>query len=116
MLDMLNIDINQTLTILFRITLAVLLAFIPGIERELTGKFAGLRTHILVCLGSGSSRGRSKFPPAPPAPEPAPLSCERMFSSSMPSVAFLRSLAAFVASSSPVAISPALDAALSMLE
>lgn len=52
MLDMLNIDINQTLTILFRITLAVLLAFIPGIERELTGKFAGLRTHILVCLGA----------------------------------------------------------------
>ena len=52
MLDMINIDINQTLTILFRITLAVLLAFIPGIERELTGKFAGLRTHILVCLGA----------------------------------------------------------------
>ncbi len=50
MLDM--IDINQTLTILFRITLAVLLAFIPGLERELTGKFAGLRTHILVCLGA----------------------------------------------------------------
>ena len=52
MLDMINIDINQILTILFRITLAVLLAFIPGIERELTGKFAGLRTHILVCLGA----------------------------------------------------------------
>ena len=50
MLDM--IDINQTLTILFRIFLAVVLAFIPGIERELTGKFAGLRTHILVCLGA----------------------------------------------------------------
>jgi len=50
MLEM--IDINQTLTILFRIFLAVILAFIPGIERELTGKFAGLRTHILVCLGA----------------------------------------------------------------
>lgn len=47
-----NIDFNQTLTILFRITLAVVLAFIPGLERELTGKFAGLRTHILVCLGA----------------------------------------------------------------
>lgn len=50
MLDM--IDINETLVILFRITLAAILAFIPGIERELTGKFAGLRTHILVCLGA----------------------------------------------------------------
>lgn len=47
-----NIDLNQTLTIIFRITLAVILAFIPGLERELTGKFAGLRTHILVCLGA----------------------------------------------------------------
>ncbi|MBQ8848524.1 MAG: MgtC/SapB family protein [Candidatus Gastranaerophilales bacterium] len=47
-----NFDLNTNLTILFRITLAVLLAFIPGLERELTGKFAGLRTHILVCLGA----------------------------------------------------------------
>lgn len=47
-----TIDLNQNLTILFRISLAVILAFIPGIERELTGKFAGLRTHILVCVGA----------------------------------------------------------------
>jgi len=47
-----NFDLDTNLTILFRITLAVVLAFIPGIERELTGKFAGLRTHILVCLGA----------------------------------------------------------------
>ena len=46
------IDLNQTMTILNRIVLAVVLAFIPGLERELTGKFAGLRTHILVCLGA----------------------------------------------------------------
>ncbi|MBR5304157.1 MAG: MgtC/SapB family protein [Candidatus Gastranaerophilales bacterium] len=51
MLDI-SININETLIILFRIGLAVVLAFIPGIERELTGKFAGLRTHILVCLGA----------------------------------------------------------------
>lgn len=51
MLDVL-INWNETLIILFRIILAVLLACIPGIERELTGKFAGLRTHILVCLGA----------------------------------------------------------------
>ncbi|MBQ8636061.1 MgtC/SapB family protein [bacterium] len=46
------IDLDQNLTIFFRIMLAVALAFIPGIERELTGKFAGLRTHILVCVGA----------------------------------------------------------------
>jgi len=51
MLDV-TINWNETLIILFRISLAVLLACIPGIERELTGKFAGLRTHILVCLGA----------------------------------------------------------------
>lgn len=45
-------SLNTDLIILFRVVLAVLLAFIPGIERELTGKFAGLRTHILVCLGA----------------------------------------------------------------
>lgn len=52
-MEILNeIDLNQNLIILFRISLAVILAFIPGIERELTGKFAGLRTHILVCVGA----------------------------------------------------------------
>lgn len=51
MLDV-SINWNETLIIIFRIILAVLLACIPGIERELTGKFAGLRTHILVCLGA----------------------------------------------------------------
>ncbi|MBQ8476609.1 MAG: MgtC/SapB family protein [Candidatus Gastranaerophilales bacterium] len=40
------------LVIIFRILLAIVLAFIPGMERELTGKFAGLRTHILVCVGA----------------------------------------------------------------
>ncbi|MBQ8476783.1 MgtC/SapB family protein [bacterium] len=45
-------DIQVDLIIIFRILLAILLAFIPGMERELTGKFAGLRTHILVCVGA----------------------------------------------------------------
>ncbi|MBR1616752.1 MgtC/SapB family protein [bacterium] len=49
---MFDVDLNWEMTVLFRITLAILLAFIPGMERELTGKFAGLRTHILVCLGA----------------------------------------------------------------
>ncbi len=47
-----EVEINTNVIILFRIFLAVLLSFIPGIERELTGKFAGLRTHILVSLGA----------------------------------------------------------------
>lgn len=38
--------------ILFRLFMAVLLGFILGLEREMTNKHAGLRTHILVCLGS----------------------------------------------------------------
>ena len=49
---MLENDLNTFLTIFFRVFLAVALAFIPGLERELTGKFAGLRTHIMVCLGA----------------------------------------------------------------
>ena len=35
-----------------RILAAVVLGFLLGLERELTNKYAGLRTHILVCLGS----------------------------------------------------------------
>ncbi len=49
-MEVVEIDVN--VIILFRIILAVILAFIPGIERELTGKFAGLRTHILVSVGA----------------------------------------------------------------
>jgi putative Mg2+ transporter-C (MgtC) family protein len=35
-----------------KISIAILFGFSIGLERELTNKFAGLRTHILVCLGS----------------------------------------------------------------
>ena len=38
--------------IIIRVALSVILGFAIGLERELTSKFAGLRTHILVCLGS----------------------------------------------------------------
>lgn len=37
---------------LLDILLAVILGFAIGFEREITNKWAGLRTHILVCLGS----------------------------------------------------------------
>lgn len=39
-------------TIIFRLVLAVLLGGIIGFERGRAGHPAGLRTHILVCLGS----------------------------------------------------------------
>jgi len=37
---------------IIRILAALLLGFLLGLERELTNKYAGLRTHILVCLGA----------------------------------------------------------------
>jgi len=38
--------------VLTRIAAALFFGFSLGLERELTNKYAGLRTHILVCLGS----------------------------------------------------------------
>lgn len=40
------------ITIVIRLCAAIFLASLFGIERELTGKVAGLRTHILVCSGA----------------------------------------------------------------
>lgn len=40
------------LTIVIRLTSALLLGFAIGLEREMTNKYAGLRTNILVCLGA----------------------------------------------------------------
>lgn len=37
---------------IIRIFAALVLGFLLGLERELTNKYAGLRTHILVCLGA----------------------------------------------------------------
>lgn len=39
-------------TVLINIMASVLFGFGIGLEREVTNKYAGLRTHILVCLGS----------------------------------------------------------------
>lgn len=46
------LDLNFHLLVLTRVTAAILFGFGLGLERELTNKYAGLRTHILVCLGS----------------------------------------------------------------
>ena len=37
---------------MLRILIAVIFGFCIGLERELTNKYAGLRTHILACLGA----------------------------------------------------------------
>lgn len=47
----LNLD-SQTINIITMLIVSALLGAIIGLEREITSKFAGLRTHILVCLGS----------------------------------------------------------------
>lgn len=39
-------------SMIFDIILAIVLGFAIGFEREITNKWAGLRTHMLVCLGS----------------------------------------------------------------
>ena len=38
--------------VVIRLLAALVLGFLLGLERELTNKYAGLRTHILVCLGA----------------------------------------------------------------
>jgi len=45
-------DLNFQMVVFTRIIAAVLFGFGLGLERELTNKYAGLRTHILVCLGA----------------------------------------------------------------
>ena len=45
-----NVIISKTM--LLDILLAIVLGFAIGFEREITNKWAGLRTHMLVCLGS----------------------------------------------------------------
>jgi len=47
-----NIFTSQTIDLFVRVFLAMVLGFVIGFEREITNKYAGLRTHILVCLGA----------------------------------------------------------------
>ena len=39
-------------SIFLRVLSSLLLGFAIGLEREMTNKYAGLRTNILVCLGA----------------------------------------------------------------
>lgn len=45
-------DVKELTRILLRLTLAVFLGGLIGYEREAAGKPAGLRTHMLVAMGS----------------------------------------------------------------
>jgi putative Mg2+ transporter-C (MgtC) family protein len=45
-------DVAQLTRILLRLALAALLGFVLGFEREQKGKAAGVRTHMLVAIGS----------------------------------------------------------------
>lgn len=50
---MINIGLDSmTLELVFRLLASIALGAIVGLERELNRRPAGLRTHILVCMGS----------------------------------------------------------------
>ncbi len=51
-MDLLNTGIVFDFTLAIRLLSALLLSFAIGLEREMTNKYAGLRTNILVCLGA----------------------------------------------------------------
>jgi putative Mg2+ transporter-C (MgtC) family protein len=45
-------DARQTVRIVLRLAVALLAGGVIGLQRETSGKAAGLRTHILVCMGT----------------------------------------------------------------
>ncbi|MEM1547996.1 MAG: MgtC/SapB family protein [Thermoproteota archaeon] len=49
---MTTIDILEVIEPIFNLVLAIIFGAIVGLEREKAHKPAGLRTHMLVCLGS----------------------------------------------------------------
>jgi len=50
--ELLNYFTYNNPEILIKLSLSLVLGLVIGIEREITNKNAGLRTHILICLGS----------------------------------------------------------------
>jgi putative Mg2+ transporter-C (MgtC) family protein len=44
--------VSEELTMVLRLLLSAMLGGIIGYQRERTGKPAGLRTHMLICIGS----------------------------------------------------------------
>lgn len=71
-----NVFASTDFELVSRLLLSVVLGFVIGLERELTNKSAGLRTNILVCVGSclftilsifGFSNALSIYPMGDPA-------------------------------------------------
>lgn len=56
-----EINTLNDMTIILRLILAVLLGGVIGFERGRSGRPAGLRTHILVCLGSAMAIMTNQF-------------------------------------------------------
>ncbi len=52
LLSVLHFDVTTFFDDLIRLTLAIFLGSVVGIERQLAGQSAGLRTHVMVALGS----------------------------------------------------------------
>lgn len=54
MLGILTLNLNELnfITIVFRMFLAIIIGGIIGLERDLKQRAAGIRTHMLVCLGA----------------------------------------------------------------
>ncbi len=74
--DILNVFVSLDCEVIYRIFLSVALGFMIGLEREITNKAAGLRTNILVSVGScvftilsiyGFSNALSIYPMGDPA-------------------------------------------------
>ena len=45
-------DLSEFIIVIIRLLMAVLLGGLLGLEREQSGKPAGIRTHMLVCMGA----------------------------------------------------------------
>lgn len=45
-------DLSEFVIVVIRLLLAAVLGGLLGLEREQRGKAAGIRTHMLVCMGS----------------------------------------------------------------
>ena len=87
---MLDILSTTHVRVLLRLGLAVLLGGLIGLEREFHGKPAGLRTHILVCLGAAMVVVFPEFfPPGSPGESWAQEASGRIMAGVVTGIGFL---------------------------
>lgn len=60
-LDVLNFDLKFTIEVFIRLMLSVIIGALIGSERARHGRAAGMRTHILVCMGAALTAMASIF-------------------------------------------------------